>query len=479
MLGRAAQRAQGVLAEDRNVSGAHFLTALIALQSGRRAAALESFANVVQLDPLQCTAWAHMAEIYVGTGDLDNAQVALAKAIQNDDGSVNVQQLIAMTLASMGDNKEAAGWFERAVAQQPDNVHLLTNYANCLIYLGRFKEAEVTLLEALRIQPAYPNPHWLLSGLNKAKDRIHIKQMMSLLALDRYAPQDRAFMNYACGKELEDIEAWGDAFEAFSQGAQNKRKSIIYDESAEIEMYSMLEELYSKAWLLAGEAGYDDASPIFVIGQPRSGTTLVEHVIAAHSLVGSAGELRHFSNGIRKLTDCRGHSGFTAELVSRAVDIDFKSLGEQYITAVGHRNEQHFVDKLPSNFLFVPLILKALPNARIIHVRRDPMDACFASFKQLFADAYPHSYDQAETARHHARYYRLMSVWRERFGDRYHELRYEDLVTNLQTEARALISFLALPWEDGCLQPHQQKTSVATASAVQVREPMHTKSIGR
>ncbi len=138
-----------------------------------------------------------------------------------------------------------------------------------------------------------------------------------------------------------------------------------------------------------------------------------------------------------------------------------------------------FVDKLPPNYLYLPLILKALPNAKVIHLTRNPMDACFASFKQLFADAYPHSYDQAEMARHHARYYHLMALWRERFGDRFFDISYEETARDVEPNARALIEFLELPWEDACLEFHKQDAAVTTASAVQVRQPAHTRSIGR
>jgi hypothetical protein len=139
----------------------------------------------------------------------------------------------------------------------------------------------------------------------------------------------------------------------------------------------------------------------------------------------------------------------------------------------------HFVDKLPQNYFYIPLILKALPNAKIVHLVRDPMDACFASFKQLFADAYLHSYDQGEMARHHARYRHLMSVWRERFPGRFFDISYEDTARDLEPNARELIDYLELPWEDACLDFHQQEGAVSTASAVQVREPAHTRSIGR
>ncbi|MEJ2258740.1 MAG: sulfotransferase, partial [Woeseiaceae bacterium] len=123
--------------------------------------------------------------------------------------------------------------------------------------------------------------------------------------------------------------------------------------------------------------------------------------------------------------------------------------------------------------------VRGWPTTKIVHLRRDPMDACFASFKQLFADAYQHSYNQEEMARHHARYFRLMETWRERFGDRFFEIGYEDVARHLEPNARALIDYLELPWNDACLNFHEQKTAVATASAVQVRKPAHTRSIGR
>ena len=163
-----------------------------------------------------------------------------------------------------------------------------------------------------------------------------------------------------------------------------------------------------------------------------------------------------------------------------AEKVDSERLGKAYIatTAKMRGSLPRFVDKLPPNYLYLPLILKALP-AKIIHLRRNPMDACFASYKQLFADAYPHSYDLAEMARHHARYYHLMALWRERFGERFFDIAYEDTARDLEPNARALIEFLELPWEDDCLNFHKQKTAVTTASAVQVRQPAHTRSIGR
>jgi LPS sulfotransferase NodH len=246
-------------------------------------------------------------------------------------------------------------------------------------------------------------------------------------------------------------------------------------------MYKAFEETFTQEWMDSTPDGFDSNAPVFVVGQPRSGTTLVERIITAHPDVTSAGELKQFGNAMRRLSGYSEPQRFSAKLVKGASAVDTKKLGGMYIETSRKMagDTPHFVDKLPINFMYVPLILKALPNAKIVHLQRNPMDACFSSFKQLFADAYQHSYDLEEMARHHARYYRLMETWRERFGDRFFDIAYEDVARDLEPNARALIDFLELPWNDACLEFHKQKSAVATASAVQVRQPAHTKSIGR
>jgi hypothetical protein len=304
---------------------------------------------------------------------------------------------------------------------------------------------------------------------------------MRPLAADPKIPlRAQAFLNYALGKELEDLQAWEEAFEAFARGAAARRKDIEFDEQAEIDMFDTLRNSYNAEWL-AGKTGFDSNAPIFIVGQPRTGTTLIERIITSHSQAHSAGELRQFGSSIRRLTRYKEQSRYSAELVTRAKDLDGTQLGQAYMEASQKMqgNTPRFVDKLPPNYIYLPLILMALPNAKIIHVRRNPMDACFASFKQLFADAYLHSYDQAEMARHHARYYHLMQHYRDQFGGRYFEISYEDTARDLEPNARALIDFLELPWEQACLEFHKQRTAVTTASTVQVREPAHTRSIGR
>ncbi|MEQ9562899.1 MAG: sulfotransferase, partial [Woeseiaceae bacterium] len=238
---------------------------------------------------------------------------------------------------------------------------------------------------------------------------------------------------------------------------------------------------FTSEWLNDTDGGHDSAAPIFVLGQPRSGTTLIERIIGSHSQVHAAGELQQFGLAIRRLSNYQDPKRFSAGLLEAATKLESRKIGGLYLetTKKMQGNTPRFIDKLPQNYLFIPLILKALPNAKIVHLVRDPRDASFSSFKQLFADAYLHSYEQREMARHHARYWHLMNHWREQFPGRFFDVSYEDTVQDLETHARKLVEFLELPWEDACLNFHEQKAAVSTASAVQVREPAHTRSVGR
>lgn len=460
---------------------AHFLVGLIALEMKENATAVSAFGSVTKLKPDHGAAWANLARLFMVAGQPIRADAALEKAVRFNDGNPVVCDLVGAVYGMLGDQVNAEKWIDKAVAAQPDNVGFLVNQANNHMFLGRLEEAEAVLREALALKPENPNAHWLLSNLRRAANRDHIEELERLIAREGQTPRALAFLNYGLGKELEDLEDWDAAFEAFARGAAARRLTVDYDEQSEIEMYEAFAEVFTNEWLASDPGGHEDPSPIFVVGQPRTGTTLVERIITSHSQVYSAGELKQFGHSVRRLGNYREPRRNSARLATLAAKIDCIRLGKAYMTTTANMRGSlpRFVDKLPPNYLYIPLILKALPRAKIVHLTRNPMDACFASFKQLFADAYLHSYDQAEMARHHARYHRLMAVWRERFGDRFHDIAYEDTARDLETHARALIDYLELPWEDACLHFHEQKAAVTTASAVQVRQPVHTRSIGR
>jgi tetratricopeptide (TPR) repeat protein len=439
-IAAAANCARKALAKKPDLVPGHFLVGLVALEGKERKTAFAAFQSVVKLDPDHGAAWAHLAKFHL--------------------------DMIGTTLSLMGEYDAARAFYTQANEKKPDYPPFLQNLANNLVYHGDTEGAETVFRRIIELQPDSPQSHWGLSSSRKATDTRHIEQMQALQRGHDSDPRSRAFYLYAIGKEYEDLQQWEPAFEAFSMGAAARRTSVEYDEPAEIAMFDFLERHYTREWLDSLPDGNPDPSPIFVLGQPRTGTTLVERIISSHSQVHSAGELQQFGLAVRRLGNYRNPKRFSEELFTLAQQLEPAKVGGLYLqtTRKMRGTTPHFVDKLPQNYFYIPLILKALPNA---------------SFKQLFADAYLHSYDQGETARHHARYRHLMSVWRERFPGRFFDISYEDTARDLEPNARALIDYLELPWEDNCLDFHQQEGAVSTASAVQVREPVHTRSIGR
>jgi Tfp pilus assembly protein PilF len=462
----------------------HFLVGLIGLASQNRMVAFSAFESVVSLDKDHAAAWAQLAKLYMSQGMVNRADNALqhTRRIKPDDPIV--LDLIGITLSRMGELGLAKAFFGRAHTIQPKNIAFKYNLANCLVFHGETESSELLFKEILKSQPDNSAAHWSLASSVKAKDEEHIKEMSIHSGKnDKKEKNMRAqsYYQYAIGKEYEDLQQWDKAFESFSSGAAARRETVEFDEQSEIDMFEYLTENFTEEWFNQASPGHTDDSPIFVLGQPRSGTTLIERIITSHSQVKSAGELQQFGLAVRRLSNFNEAKRFSAEMFAASKDLDFKKVAKIYLdTSKRMRGDSpRFVDKLPQNFLMIPLILKAFPNAKIIHLVRGPMDACFASYKQLFADAYLHSYDQHEMARHHLRYLKLMEVWRKRFPGQFLDISYEETATDIEPNARALIEYLQLPWEDECLDFHKQKTAVTTASSVQVREPAHTRSIGR
>jgi tetratricopeptide (TPR) repeat protein len=480
-LEKAGECCQKALRIQPGLVQGHFLVGLVALEGKDRKTAFSAFQSVVKLDGDHGAAWAHLAKLYMSEGQVNRADAALRETLRIRPDDPLVLDLIGTTLSLMGEHSVAQAFYRDANTKRPHFPPFMQNLANNLVYHGETETANQIFGDIISLQPDNPQAHWALSSSVKATDRGHIEQMHALLGNHNSDPRARAFYLYAMGKEYEDLKQWEEAFESFNTGAAARRATVDYDEQAEIAMFDCLERHYHRNWFDTLPAGNPDPSPIFVLGQPRTGTTLVERIITAHSQVHSAGELQQLGLALRRLSNYRNPRRFSAELFEASLKLEPAKVGGMYLQTSGKMrgNTPRFVDKLPQNYLMIPLILRALPNAKIVHLVRDPMDACFASFKQQFADAYLHSYNQQEMARHHARYLRLMATWRERFPGRFFDISYEETARDLEPNARALLDYLELPWEDACLDFHRQEGAVSTASAVQVREPAHTRSIGR
>ena len=467
------------LAERPDMARAHYLAAVIALEDGDRDMAQQALETVVRLNDTHSAAWAQLARLFVTSGNFVKAEGCLINAVNTEQGSPAVLDLIGTVFRIAGNLQASRQWHRQAVAKDDQHVPFLINLANSHLYHGEQQAAEEILRNCIDIQPDNPQVHWMLSGTYTATSMQHVNEMRTLLNSAVHA-RSIAYLEYAIGKECEDQQDWQSAGAAFKRGAAARRETVAYDEAAEIELFATAERLLTKDWLSRHQAGPDDSATIFIVGEPRTGTTLLDQIIGAHSAVSSAGELRHMGFALRKVTGIDEPRQFSTGLLRAARDADMAAIGDAYLASTaGLRDAPRISDKLPSNYLYLPLIVAALPGAKILHMTRDPMDTCFAIYKQYFADAYLYSYDQEELARHYVRYAQLMKTWRERLPECFLDVNYEDLVSNTETVARQVFEYLDLSWEENCLRYYDDKSTVTTASAAQVREAPHDRSIGR
>jgi hypothetical protein len=288
-------------------------------------------------------------------------------------------------------------------------------------------------------------------------------------------------LHFALGKAYADLGEHPRSFAYLLKGNALKRAGVRYDEAATLKRFERIQAAFTSE-LLREKAGAGDGStaPVFVLGMPRSGTTLVEQILASHSKVFGAGELDAFGRAVASIATVNGVA--FPEFASTISAEGLRSLGESYVERLSRAPAAagRIVDKMPSNFAFVGLIHLALPHARIIHTRRDPLDTCLSCFSILFTSEHAHAYDLGELGRFYRGYASLMTHWRNVLPPGVMlEVQYEDVVDDLEGQARTIIAHCGLEWEDSCLAFHATQRPVETASARQVRQPIYRSSVGR
>lgn len=349
------------------------------------------------------------------------------------------------------------------------------------MFAGDLPAAAASFEHCLRLQPDDAPAHYMLSGVKRqtAKDH-HVPRLRDALARIGRNGHGAPLICYALFKELDDLGDAEAAWPWLSAGMQARRAQVAYDARADAELFERLQ---------AVEPGPDDAAtqdggpcPIFVVGMPRSGTTLLERLLGGHPQVADAGELRDFCFQARCVTGSAGPIEADAAL-ARALECwtDWEGLGRRYLAHTQWRagGRAFFTDKLPVNYLALGWIAKALPRAKFLHMVREPMDVCFSNLKQLFAPGNAHSFDPLEMADHFVRYRALMAHWHRAFPGRVLDVDYRALVTDAQASARRVLEFCGLPWDPGVLAIEQRRSVVATASMVQVREAIHGRFLGQ
>jgi tetratricopeptide (TPR) repeat protein len=372
----------------------------------------------------------------------------------------------------------------RAVAQGAHHAQLEINLAACERMVGALEASERSCNRALVLDPRACQAYYILADLRHwtSADN-HIAAMEAIASSNALHWREERYLRFALGKEYQDLERYPAAFRHFEAGNTLQRAHMRYDVSQDVEVIDRIITSHTSRQLSTALAGYESEEPIFVVGLPRTGTSLVERILAAHSAVFSAGELNDFALALLQTAQESGANSKISklELVERSLSLNMRTLGERYVRRTRPRTGRmpRFVDKLPGNYLYLGLICAALPQARIVMLERDPMDACGAIYTTLFVGTYPFSYDLKDLGTYYLAYRRLADHWVRRLGDRLLVVRYENLVRNFEHEARRLIEFCELPWQDSCSTYYRSAAPATTASAVQVRQPIYTTSIGK
>jgi Tfp pilus assembly protein PilF len=406
-------------------------------------------------------------------GEAARARQAAETALQRVGTAPEALDALGAIFGRLGRHQTAIDLLQRAVAARPGVPQYLFNLAATERMTGNLVSAEAHCDAAIALDPHYCLAYYLRADLRtQAHERNHVAQIESLLGSATLGRQGEALLHFALAKELEDLGEHARAIDHVVSGGALQRRSIKYEPSAEISAIDRIIRTQARSWPGSLAAGYAEADPVFVVGLPRTGTTLVERIIASHSAVVSAGETNTFAAELHRATKAGPGA------------LEMADLGRRYleaVTAFAVPRNTRFVDKTLQNYLHCGLIHAALPRARIILIRRHPLDACWAMYKAHFQEGmFSFSYDQIELADYYLAFRRLAEHWRSVLpSDTLLEVRYEDIVARQAAESRRIIEFLGLPWEEGVLRFHESRVPSATASAVQVRRPIYSSSVGK
>jgi tetratricopeptide (TPR) repeat protein len=475
--------------------------------------------QAIKLKPDYAEAYCNLGKLFIDLGKLFEAESVIRHAAKLKPDSAGVLLNLGRVLIDLGRLDEAEDVFRRSVLLEPNDAKAHYNLGVALGKLGKLSEAEEATRCAIALKPnlaqAYHNLSVALTQLGRlteAQDAckksielaplepLHFRQLGEVskfvadsphfAALDALSKNEASLsvgkqteLHFAMAKAHADVGQVENEFRRLLAGNKLKRSCIEYNETATLGEMDRAKQVFTAEFIRAAQgSGEPSSRPIFIMGMPRSGTTLIEQILASHPRVFGAGELKLFESSIAELRSLMRDAPLYPEIALHIARDDFRRLGANYLAenASLAPPSSHVTDKMPANFLFAGLIHLALPNATIIHAVRDPVDTCVSCFSKLFVEGNFQTYDLAELGRYYRHYEALMAHWHRVLPPgRILDVRYEDLVANLEGAARRIVAHCNLQWDERCLEFHRTKRAVRTASAAQVRKPIYASSIGR
>ncbi len=460
-----------------------FTCSHLATKLNNLTAALAAIEKALSFDPKNVAWRIQKAMCLARLGRMEDVSAETEALSAADMKSAYQCSALGMLLTQLGQREKAVELYQKATKLEPDESRHFYNVACLQRSLGELETAEQNFDTAIRLNASDYESYKIRSDLREqTSERNHVAELEQVLEKGIEEDRGRVQICYALAKELEDLGDANRSFHFLKTGSDRRRELMKYDVARDLETIEAIKTTFSADAFKSAGGGSDNTEAIFILGMPRTGTTLVERILASHSDVFAAGELNNFAMQLTTMMHARNVDKKMSrdEMVALSATLDFEKLGAAYLQSTrpftGHT--ARFIDKMPLNYLYVGLIHLALPNAKIINLHRDPMDTCYAVYKQLFVDAYPFSYELEELANYYVAYHQLMEHWNAVLPGVVHTVNYEDVVKDLEKESRQLLDYCNLAWQAQCLKFHENKEASTTASTAQIRRPVYQSSIG-
>lgn len=448
---------------------------------GKLDEALASFNRAQRINP-------NDVETYNNIGNVLQAKDKPDEAIDNYNRVLKIKpehdkayNNLGLAFQEQGKPDEAIASFNRAIEINPVFADAYNNLGNVLRESGRLDEAIDNYRQAIKINPYFANAYTNMAHIKKHTDYNDkdIRAMEALLKFPELPDMQRMHLCFGLGKAFEDLHEYEKSFGFIKDGNKLKRNTYNYHISDDEKYFDRIIKTFDeKIFQKYPDSGCDDDTPIFIVGMPRSGTSLIEQILASHHSIYGAGELRYLQRIISG-ADHDAEFGEFPDYISNLNRDDFIRFGQDFINHIRKHSisMKHLTDKMPHNFLHIGLIKLILPNAKIIHCRRDPMDTCYSCYKTHFTGTLKFAYDLTELGKYYNLYNNLMTHWHKVLPGFFLDVQYEDLIADQQSQTKRILQFLDLPWDNACLSFHKTKRPVRTASSVQVRNPIYSSSI--
>lgn len=477
-------RAVSMIHQNVNNPLPYFLLAKLCFDHKNYIKSRELYEKSLSLDSENIYTVIHFAQMLTQTGDQERARDMIEIAATLNPSTAHLADTVGVVYTRLGHHDKAIQWFEKAVRldSKPANYHY--NLAASLQFLGKFDVAKVSYENTLARTPeAYRALSALVSLSKQTKSDNRIDELLKCFKALNDDSDAKLHIGHALAKTYEDLGEYETSFRWLQKAKADKcNSSPLLEYNSIFETAKKTIDRYPP---FNTEFKANQRIPIFVVGLPRTGTTLVDRIISSHRNAVSCGELNTFANLIKKHSKTTSNLVLDADTLRTTSEIDLTKVGEQYLLATQALcgNQKVTTDKMPLNFFYASLILKALPSARVVVLRRGAMDSCLSNYRQLLTtehNYYDYTYSLTSTAKFYGSFDDLMHHWRANLpSERFMEIQYEDIVHDQENQTKKLLEFCQLDWDEACMRFHENTAPVSTASSVQVRQPLYSNSIGR